>query len=97
MIFRVRRLLCYTIALALVCAAGCQSDDAHYEEVRAFLEENVPDDHALEERRMFGMVMWLVRGNMFVGVGNTSGRLLVRVGEPHVQSLLDAHPCSWLW
>ena len=60
--------------------------------VRRYIEENVPDDHELEERRMFGMVMWLVRGNMFLGVGTTSGRMLVRVGEPHTQSLLDDHP-----
>lgn len=60
--------------------------------VRRFVEENVPDDHTLEERKMFGMAMWMVRGNMFLGVGATSGRLLVRVGEPAVEPLLSAHP-----
>lgn len=60
--------------------------------VRRLVEENLPDDHALEERSMFGMCMWLVRGNMFIGVGLNSERLLVRVGEPAVEPLLAAHP-----
>lgn len=39
----------------------------------------MPEEHELEERQMFGMAMWLVRGNMFLGVGLKSERLLVRV------------------
>ena len=62
--------------------------------VRRFMEENVPDDHTLEERRMFGMLMWLVRGNMFLGVGHDSGLLLVRVGESNVASILAANPAG---
>ena len=60
--------------------------------VRRFIEENLPDNHTLEERRMFGMCMWMVRGNMFLGVGLQSDRMLVRVGEPAVEPLLEAHP-----
>jgi hypothetical protein len=47
--------------------------------VRSYVEEHVPEEHELEERQMFGMAMWLVRGNMFLGVGLKSERLLVRV------------------
>ena len=60
--------------------------------VRAYVEEHVPDGWAIEEREMFGMAMWLVRGNMFLGIGLTSERLLVRVGEPQVEPTLAAHP-----
>jgi len=49
--------------------------------VRSYVEEHVPEEHTLEERQMFGMAMWLVRGNMFLGVGLNSERLLVRVGD----------------
>jgi hypothetical protein len=56
--------------------------------VRAFIQENIPEDWALEERRMFGMVMWLVRGNMFIGVGQRTERLLVRVGDDAVEATL---------
>ena len=39
------------------------------EGVRAFVEENVPDSWALEERTMFGMAMWMLRGNVsFAGL-----------------------------
>ena len=48
--------------------------------VRSYVDEHVPEEDALEERQMFGMVMWLVRGNMFLGVGLNSEQLLVRVG-----------------
>ena len=41
---------------------------------------------------MFGMAMWLVRGNMFLGVGRDTQLLLVRVGEERVEGLLAAHP-----
>ena len=57
--------------------------------VRRFVEENLPDDHVVEERRMFGMCMWLVRGNMFLGVGLNSDRMLLRVGEPAVEAVRD--------
>ena len=60
--------------------------------VRRFVEENLPEEHTVEERRMFGMCMWLVRGNMFLGVGLRSEHMLVRVGEPAVEPLLAAHP-----
>ena len=36
--------------------------------------------------------MWLLRGNMFLGVGLQSQRLLVRVGEDRVEDTLSAHP-----
>lgn len=58
---------------------------------RAFIEENVPDSMDLQERKMFGMIMWLVRGNMFLGVGLSTDRLLVRVGEEQIESLLAKH------
>ena len=48
--------------------------------VRSYVVEHVPEEDALEERQMFGMAMWLVRGNMFLGVGLNSEQLLVRVG-----------------
>lgn len=60
--------------------------------VRRFIEEYLPEDHTFEERTMFGMCMWLVRGHMFLGVGVTSDTLLVRVGEPAVERLLASHP-----
>ena len=60
--------------------------------VRRFIEEYLPEDHTFEERKMFGMCMWLVRGHMFLGVGVTSDTLLVRVGEPAVERLLASHP-----
>ena len=62
------------------------------EHVRTYIEENVPDNYSLEEKKMFGMNMWMVRGNMFIGVGTTSSRMLVRVGEPNVEKILAAHP-----
>ena len=37
--------------------------------VRVYLEENLPDDASLTEKCMFGMDMFMVRGNMFIGVG----------------------------
>ena len=60
--------------------------------VRRFIEEYLPEDHTFEERTMFGMCMWLVRGHMFLGVGVTSDTLLVRVGKPAVERLLASHP-----
>ena len=60
--------------------------------VRNFVEQHVPEGDGLEERQMFGMAMWLVRGNMFLGVGLRSGRLLLRVGEENVEGILEAHP-----
>ena len=56
--------------------------------VRIFIEENLPDDAALLEKRMFGMDMFLVRGNMFMGLGLHSQRLLVRIGEEAVAKVL---------
>jgi len=58
------------------------------EGVRAFVEEHVPDEWQLEEREMFGMAIWMVRGNMFLGIGLRSERLLVRVGEAQVEATL---------
>ena len=43
---------------------------------------------------MFGMNMFMVRGNMCLGVGLTSGKLLVRVGEPRVVRALAEHPAG---
>ena len=57
--------------------------------VRAYVEEHVPEEHTLEERDMFGMVMWLVNGNMFLGVGLRTEKLLVRVGDS-LQTLAPA-------
>ena len=60
---------------------GPQQASAIVDAVRAYVEEHVPEEHTLEERQMFGMAMWLVRGNMFLGVGLNSEQLLVRVGD----------------
>jgi hypothetical protein len=50
--------------------------------VRAYIEEHVPPElFAVEERAMFGCAMFLVRGNMFLGVAMRSERLLARMGE----------------
>ena len=62
------------------------------EGVRAFLDDNVPAGMVIEEKTMFGMNMWMLRGNMFLGVGLQSQRLLVRVGEDCVEDVLSAHP-----
>ena len=64
---------------------------AAVEGVRAFIEERVPNDWALEEKVMFGMQMWMLRGNMFIGVGLKSTRLLVRIGEENVEGTLAHH------
>lgn len=61
------------------------------EGVRAFVEEHVPGDWDLEERRMFGMIMWMVRGHMFIGVSLSSQKLIVRVGEENVDPILAKH------
>ena len=37
--------------------------------VRIYLDEHLPDNAVLAEKRMFGMDMFMVRGNMFMGVG----------------------------
>ena len=37
--------------------------------VRIYLDEHLPDDAVLAEKCMFGMDMFMVRGNMFMGVG----------------------------
>lgn len=66
----------------------------HYaviEGVRAFVEEHVPDGWMLEEREMFGFVMWMVRGKMFLGVGLRSPVLLLRVGEELVEKTLACY------
>jgi methylated-DNA-protein-cysteine methyltransferase-like protein len=65
-----------------------QAASAVIEGVRAYLEDHVPDGWAMEEKTMFGMNMWMVRGNMFLGVGFKSQRLLVRVGEENVETIL---------
>ena len=62
------------------------------EGVQAYLAEHVVDGDALEERQMFGCNMWLLRGHMFLGVQLKSGKLLVRVGEEHVEDVLAQHP-----
>ena len=59
---------------------GPRVPSAIVDAVRSYVEEHMPEEDALEERQMFGMAMWLVRGNMFLGVGLNSERLLVRVG-----------------
>ena len=60
------------------------------EYVRNFLADHVPEDYALEEKKMFGMSMHMVRGNMFIGFGMRSEKLLVRVGEEAVEATLAA-------
>ena len=64
------------------------------EGVRAYVQDHVPDDWSLEEREMFGMAMWMVNGNMFMGVGLRSQRLLVRVGEAQVVATLEGAPAG---
>ena len=61
------------------------------EGVRTYVEEHVPDGWALEEREMFGFSMFLVRGNMFVGVGlhpKHGQQLLIRVSKETVEATL---------
>ena len=64
------------------------------EGVRAYVQDHVPDDCSLEEREMFGMAMWMVNGNMCIGVGLNSHRLLVRVGEAQVVATLEDAPAG---
>ena len=68
---------------------GPRVPSAIVDAVRAYVEEHVPEEHTLEEREMFGMVMWLVNGNMFLGVGLRTEKLLVRVGDS-LQTLAPA-------
>ena len=56
--------------------------------VRTYLEENLPEDASIADKRMFGMDMFMVRGNMFMGIGYQSKRLLARVGEDAVVKTL---------
>ena len=51
----------------------------------------MPGDWDLEERRMFGMIMWMVRGHMFIDVSLSSQKLIVRVGEENVDPILAKH------
>jgi hypothetical protein len=65
--------------------------------VRTFVGEHVPEDWPLEEKRMFGFAMFMVRGNMFMGFGMSptwGEQLLVRVGENAVTAALAGQPAG---
>ena len=73
----------------LVCTESALAGAEH---VRTFVQDQVPEDYSPEEKAMFGMAMWMVRGNMFAGFGIRNERLLVRVGEDAVESILAQKP-----
>ena len=69
-------------------AAPFTENSALVDCVRTFLDEHVPEGYSVDEKNMFGFAMFLVRGNMFLGVNHRSERLLVRIGEERVESAL---------
>mmetsp|Transcript_14802 Transcript_14802/g.24689 ORF Transcript_14802/g.24689 Transcript_14802/m.24689 type:complete len:130 (+) Transcript_14802:83-472(+) len=62
--------------------------------VRTYLEENLPDHTAIDERSMFGCHCFIVRGHIFIALKYDGSRLLVRVGTAQMEAALQMEGAS---
>ncbi|MBM3269184.1 MAG: TfoX/Sxy family protein [Candidatus Sericytochromatia bacterium] len=63
---------------------------AYDEKLAERIRKVLPPDESIVERKMFGGVAWMIRGNMFVGI--VKNDLMVRVGkEGNAAALAQPH------